>query len=249
MKTVILNKKKIDDIDLFIFDKDGTIIDIHSYWGAIIQLRAQFLCKKYLNSIDKKIYTELISVMGFDEHKQKIMPEGPVGIKSRGFIIGIVHHTFSKYFDISENDVSELFKKVDIYVNDHLSDYVKILPAVKKCLIKLKAVGVFTALATSDLTDRARMTMNILGIEDQFDFYIGGDKAESKPSPDMVNRCVDALNVSKENTCVVGDSITDLYLALNGKCHFIGVKTGLYCETFLKESGVLIETLDDLVIE
>lgn len=249
MNKIIINKKTIEGVELFIFDKDGTIIDIHYYWGAIIKLRAKFLVEKYFSEFNQNVYNALIESMGLDPKKNKLKPEGPVGIKPRSFIISTVHNTLLNYYSkVSNDDVSEIFKEVDVYANSKLSEYIKPLPYVSECLEQLKEAGIFAAVATSDLTERARMTMSILGIGDYFDFYIGGDKAQPKPLPDMVNLSIARFNAKVGNTFVIGDSIADLNLAKNAGCRFIGVKTGLYNKAFLEESEIIVETLNDIKI-
>ena len=38
---------QIDNIETILFDKDGTLIDLHFFWGKMTQLRAQAVIKKY----------------------------------------------------------------------------------------------------------------------------------------------------------------------------------------------------------
>jgi len=35
------------DTELVIFDKDGTLIDVHYYWGGMVELRAKLLSSWY----------------------------------------------------------------------------------------------------------------------------------------------------------------------------------------------------------
>jgi phosphoglycolate phosphatase len=249
MSEIQINEQEIKDVDLFIFDKDGTIIDIHFYWGALINLRAKYICDKFNPEDNNMVHNKLVDAMGFDVKTKKLKPEGPVGIKPRSFIIDKAFETFSQFQKVDREEISEIFKTVDVFVNKDLKDYLKILPGVRTFLSDMKLVGAEMAVATSDLTDRAHSTMEILQIDSFFNYYIGGDKAESKPAPDMVNKCVSHFNVSKKNTYVVGDSMADLELAKNGECHFIGVKTGLHNDKFLSEAEYLVEFLTDIKLK
>ena len=47
---------ELNDIELIIFDKDGTITDSHYFWQEIINRRAKKICKKLSlhNEFEKK---------------------------------------------------------------------------------------------------------------------------------------------------------------------------------------------------
>ena len=47
----------IKNVDTVLFDKDGTFIDAHVYWGRIIELRIQAVMNFY--QIDDKYFDEL----------------------------------------------------------------------------------------------------------------------------------------------------------------------------------------------
>ena len=77
--------------EIILFDKDGTLIDIHHYWSSMLKLRAALIIDKWFkNHINKKnIERDLIDSMGVDLLSGKIKLKGPVGIKSRNYIVGI----------------------------------------------------------------------------------------------------------------------------------------------------------------
>ena len=75
-------KWKIEDIDFVIFDKDGTFIDIHKYWGRVVELRANAIIR-YFN-LSQNFYKPLCDVMGYDINSKKLPPDSPVGLYARG---------------------------------------------------------------------------------------------------------------------------------------------------------------------
>jgi phosphoglycolate phosphatase len=234
------------NIDLVIFDKDGTLIDIDYYWGGMVKLRAEMLSKKYIEThAQEKVTNELMSDMGIDLNTGKIKSTGPVGINPREFIIDIAYQTIRKYFSaITLEQVSLVFQEIDTYSQAHLEKLVKPLPGVEELLIRLKQQQIKIAIATTDLTSRAKLAMNSIGLAHYFDEIAGSDLVDSaKPSPDLVNYLCKKLSSDKRRVLVIGDSTVDLKMAKLANVSFIGVKTGLHSPYFLENSEILVDDL------
>ena len=72
----------LDNIKVVIFDKDGTLIDIHHYWSSMIKIRASLVALKCFNNNGKdRIQNHLIDIMGVNLETYKMKPDGPVGVK------------------------------------------------------------------------------------------------------------------------------------------------------------------------
>jgi phosphoglycolate phosphatase-like HAD superfamily hydrolase len=100
---------------LIVFDKDGTLIDIHRYWGRMIEVRSLLISNLCESQPDKiATYTWLIDLMGFDLEKAKLKPEGPVGIKPRKYIVDLVSELIcQRKLNLSAEDIEETFLLVD----------------------------------------------------------------------------------------------------------------------------------------
>jgi HAD superfamily hydrolase (TIGR01549 family) len=118
------------------------------------------------------------------------------------------------------------------------------LPGVEALLKTLKQQKIKIAIATTDLTSRAKLAMDSIGLTHYFDCIAGADLVdEAKPSADLVNYLCDKMECAKSKTLVVGDSIVDLRMAESAQVDFIGVKTGLYTPEFLAHSQTLVDDL------
>ena len=45
----------LEDVRLILLDKDGTIIDIHHYWGSMLKERARLIVNRWFSDADVKI--------------------------------------------------------------------------------------------------------------------------------------------------------------------------------------------------
>jgi len=243
-KLFVNGEMRLDKLEGIIFDKDGTLIDIHHYWGSIIKIRATLIASKWLPK-KESVERELIEAMGVDFLSGKMKPTGPVGIKPRSFIVGVASEVVRSHGVLISNDEMEsIFLEVDKQTSKDMSPFLRLLPGVVELLGNLEKCGVAVAIATTDLTDRARLAMESLKIDHFFSEIVGGDLVENtKPSPDLALMIVDRLGVSSDRVVVVGDHPVDIGMgqAINAGLN-IGVLTGL-------SHAVLFDNLGCLVIK
>jgi len=222
---------------LIVFDKDGTLIDIHRYWGRMIEVRSLLISNLCESQPDKiATYTWLIDLMGFDLEKAKLKPEGPVGIKPRKYIVDLVSELIcQRKLNLSAEDIEETFLLVDEFSQKNIKSYIEVLPGVEGTLARLSGRGVYLAVATTDLSKRAKIGLQAGNIGWYFDAIVGGDQVDKpKPSPDMLIKLMDRFNVLPTETVMVGDAVVDHEMAKAAGVDFIGVKTGLIEPDFSK---------------
>ena len=253
MSKLILPSTTLDDIKMVIFDKDGTLIDVHHYWCSMIEFRAKFFIDSLRDEdIDKNaLYNDLVDSMGIDLVLKKMKPEGPVGIKPRTFIIDVANNVLAKYTSsYTKEKVADEFNKVDEYSKSKLKEIVKPLVGVKELLKNLKNANILSSIATTDLSTRATLAMHDLELEEFFCDIAGADLVKNaKPSSDLVEYLINRHNLSVADVVVVGDSMADLNMAKNAKCKFIGVKSGLFTEEFINNSENVIDNLLEVEVK
>ena len=162
----------------------------------------------------------------------KLRAEGPVGIKPRTFIIDLVAEFFlSTSLSLCREDVERIFMLVDKYSKTNMKSYIRVLPGVRSILASLKENGAEIAVATTDLSERAKIGLRTADIDQYVKAVVGGDQVRSpKPSPDMLLKLIDNFNVLIDDSIMIGDASVDQEMASALDMDFIGVKTGLVDE-------------------
>lgn len=216
MVTIAVNRYTIENIDLVVFDKDGTLIDLYTYWCSMIELRAQGMCSFYKLDVSKH-KENLMFEMGVDVPKKMLRPEGPVGILPRAVVQKAAENylTGLKCQDVS-NVCFQIFKDVDELSLSLLDKFIKPLNGAIELLRRIKQKNGKIAIATTDKTERAELAVKFLNIGDLIDLVVGADKvSQSKPAPDMLELIGKTLNIAPAGSVMVGDAKTDIRMGIN----------------------------------
>ena len=231
-----INEKIIDNIELAIFDKDGTLVDLYNYWANMINFRVESAQRKLGFNERNKI--DIMYAMGVDVENGRLRSEGPVGLKKREIVMQAMMDSLADIgFPDTYDTCFQIFKEVDEQSVNHLNDIVKPVNGMHELINSLYEKDCKIAIATTDKTARADLAMRHLGISEKMDTVVGEDLvANCKPHPDMANLILKELSVDKENTVIVGDAITDIEMGFNaGLKASIGVCSGLTSERKLGE--------------
>lgn len=246
-KTITVGSDRLNDIELIIFDKDGTLIDVHTYWANMIRFRTETISKELGFGDDVKI--GLMDSMGVNTEEMRIKPEGPVGIKKRKIVLQSgVDYLYSNGFGDQTDLFFDTFEQVDKKSLDHFDIIIKPIEGLYSLLKELKANGVKTAIATTDLTHRAKLAVDHLKIQDFIDLTIGADMVENpKPNPEIICNICEELKVDISHAIMVGDTKADLQTGINAGCYSIGVASGLESfESLLKLSPYVVNSIADI---
>ena len=249
MKTVIFGDRPFET-ELIIFDKDGTLTDFRKTWLPILEKRLDILTDK-LHLEDREEAFRKTAYKRFGINGEHIDPYGPFPYTpphEDEVIFATVLYDFGIPYEkgkmAARESVIEAEREIDrieISVLYH---------GVEDVLRRLNAGGLLLTLATADLTDLACATLKRLCIFDLFDFVVGADMVtHNKPHPEMVEKTLEALNISAVKTALIGDSIVDMQM---GKAAGIGLtvgvtESGIASKSDLtSHSDVVIDSLRDI---
>lgn len=234
-----------------IFDKDGTLIDLYNYWSNMIRHRAELICKEL--DLDKTDEKRLMYEMGVDLDTKSLRPEGPVGVKKREVVMqAAVDYLASIGYEGKTEMCFGIFNAVDDSSFKKFNEIIKPINGTHNLINVLKKEHCKIAIATTDRTERAKLAMDFIKLGNSIDLIIGADCVKNaKPAPDMVNRICNNLKISKSNSVMVGDAITDIQMGINSNLKAsIGVCTGITPKVKLLEiTKYVSDSISEIIIE
>ncbi len=113
-------------------------------------------------------------------------------------------------------------------------------PYATKMLESLKQRGYLLAVATGKARRSLDRVFRDVHCRHLFDATRCADETESKPHPRMLNELMQELNVSAEQTLMVGDTEFDMVMASNAGVDAVGVSYGVHKRQRLLKHQALI---------
>ncbi|MEN3330399.1 MAG: hypothetical protein V7638_5206 [Acidobacteriota bacterium] len=114
---------------------------------------------------------------------------------------------------------------------------VRALPGAQELLAYLTKAGVPWAIATSGRYQSARLSLDLLGVDDDVPIITRDMVRHAKPDPDLFLAAAEKLGVSIEESVVFGDSIWDLLAARRARALGVGLLSGGYGREELERAG------------
>lgn len=233
-----------------IFDKDGTLIDSHVYWGEIIRRRAAALAAKL--GAGPGLRADLTEAMGYDHASGKLRPEGPIALKSRAEVIkAVTARAAAAGFSLSAEETASVFSEVHAGLAGNMAGFIKPLPGVKEFLAALAAAGVPCALVTSDSASSSAEILNIMGLAGSFSAVLGRESSpESKDTGLPAKEAARLLGLETSQVICIGDAPVDVQMA--GKAGLLGavaVATGqVPAGELAKLTPYLADSMDEIKV-
>lgn len=234
-----------------IFDKDGTITDSNKYWSKIIKMRAKLIINR--NKISSKFYPELCKSMGLNIQTNKLLPSGPIALKSRDeVIIKVLKFLESINHPLNFQSIDNLFIEVNNDFSKISSDFIKPIKPCINLIHKLHQCKVKLSLVTSDTTQNAELACEKLKISSCFDFIIGGDQTkQNKSSGAPAIHACKLMHLETKDTICIGDAPMDFEMSKNSNLKgCILVESGqIPIKSLFKYSKYCVKSLSEIKIE
>lgn len=184
------------DKKCIVFDVDGTLIDTR-YQN----------CEALKVALKKKINYDIT-----DEELYMSM--------------GLPGEETLKKINVDVDDIKDMMEAW-IYELGVFSYTVKLYEGIREILKYLKNANYKLGIVTSRCDDEIKNDAVLNEIINYFDSVVGfSNELKPKPSADQLNKVMKELNVTKEETIYIGDTIYDYYCAKNSGVEFLLVEWG-----------------------
>jgi phosphoglycolate phosphatase len=201
-------------IDLVIFDKDGTLVDLHAPWGRW----AEHIAERLAQTIAPD---ELLRRIGWDSTNRRIQPETPLAIapvdEMRAVLATMLHERGLGWTAATAAARAAMTA-------------IPVEPAPPLCPLQplfehLRANHVQIAIVTTDEKVGVVRDLEPLGLLPSIAMIFGSDAGlPVKPAPDIVLAAVAQTGIPASRVAVIGDSVADLAM---GRAAGAGLAVGV----------------------
>lgn len=241
---------QIDHIDTVLFDKDGTFIDLHYFWGKMTEMRAKAVINQYNLSID--FMDNLCEYLGYNRKQKKMLKDGITALYSRPRIIEIFKNNLLDLNIIATTkDIENIFDNVSKEFYQEIHKYTKPIDDAIKFIRDLYSHGVKLGIVTSDSVDSTMLTLEYYDWEKYFSAVIGRESTkENKESGIPAKKALEIMHSTPNNTIMIGDAPMDYLAAKNaGIDKTILVATGqLNIKDLKSYSNYVVNSLNKIKI-
>ncbi len=229
---------KIKSPEAIIFDKDGTLLSLYSFWGPVSYEAIRCILNK--NSAPISLADRIMKAGGFDNGKADIR-----GVLSYGTfeeIAELIAEELKK--EEIEFSLSELIIDTKREFEDKLSLGVTAptCEGLFETLSSLKSRSVKLFVVTTDRINSTMLGLRTLGIDSLFDEVITAEKVTPKPDPAAIEYLVSKYGFDKKKMVMVGDTFNDTRFAKAGGIFGVAVSD-------IEENRHLLSEAADAVIE
>lgn len=222
---------------LIVFDKDGTLMEL----GHPVVKLADDLINEFSTRTDIHVpKSEIKDAFGIvDDHIDKM-----IGAKTTKAIV-------SSLEKLPNGDAmaSWLLKKIEHATSDNEAEDIEIIKGVQDTLKSLHDKGYMLAIVSADDTASMDLFIDKYSIREYFDKIITSDSSDyHKPQKELLQLIMDDLNVTKEETMMVGDTEMDVELGQNGEVSkIVGVLSGSGDAQDLRNADIVLNSIAEMM--
>jgi len=232
----------LEDIDLVVFDKDGTLIDFHAMWGGW----ARQLGARLDDVIRRPVSPDVFATIGFDPTTGRVAPGGPLATGTMAGIEETVARVLRRW--CPSIAAARRATAAAWLVPDPAALAVP-LADLGAIFGRLRAEGRRIAVITTDDRAPTDATLRALGIREHVAALVCGDDGFAlKPAPDAVIAVCHAFRTEPAKVAVIGDTPADLAMARQaGAGRVVAVRSGVGSATDLVLADVVIDSVAALL--
>ncbi len=208
---------EVNDISIrgIIFDKDGTLIKFDDFWRPVTEQAVTYIIRRL--NVSENIKNELMAAAGIDEGINGLICRGTYAQVAASFESVLKKH----------GEAADKLDALTFEAFESSRECGKVVAAcenIKGLLEELKRRGMSIFLVTTDCSEITEKCLDELGIKEYFDeVYTDDGVLPSKPDPYYINEIIKKYGFNRNELLMVGDTVTDMEFAKNGKISAVGV--------------------------
>ena len=233
-----------------IFDKDGTLFDYAEVWGPTIKEYAKTILMTFDVRNQDEARQRIYEIVGIDD-KGNSYPEG--FLFNHDHIVRIFFKilAFCIHNRISPWKMYRLLMKLLNSKNRQIYFKLKDMDfsPVQKLMKALKDDGMTIGLVTNDITANTKVFLDLMGIAGYVSFLRTKESnCKGKPNDESIRQFSSLFWMTRDEICLVGDSIVDMEYARRGRVGYtVAVLTGYGLREKLEEyADVVYDRIEDL---
>ncbi len=137
---------------------------------------------------------------------------------------------------------------LNFYANKHTT-MASIYPGIKEIIQAIKSAGLPISIFTGKGKSTTEITLGFIEVYEYFDMIVTSDDVKNhKPSPEGINKFIDAFNLQRNRVLMIGDSPADILASKNAGIKIASVVWDSYAKdkVLSMESDYVFHTVSEL---
>lgn len=239
------------EIDLVVFDKDGTLMDFDRLWTG--KLKAAIDSLMAAADGPEMLQVALSATLGLDPDAMKVVPESPLAVATLpkiGIAAAVVLHQAGYTWHEAERLCTAHFQPV--IEAPPRADDVRPIGDVTGLMGRLKGAGARIAIFTSDDRLGTEVSLPMMQIDRFVEAMVcGDDPIKGKPSGDGLRHLSKHFGIAPERMLMIGDSVSDMRAARDAKLGWrLAVRSGTGDPgDLVGAADAVIDSIDGLMLD
>lgn len=204
-----------------IFDKDGTLMQFEPFWGGVARAAIREIAREAEISDLESVIEQAIGLTDNGIDTAGILCAGTYAQMAE--TVNAIVSKSGKSFRFTARRIAEIFEK-----NIGYGEVLPTCESLAELLEGWKRRGYLLFLATTDDATITEYCLKGLSIADKFErLYTDDGSLLTKPAPDIIFEIERDFGLKEEDLYMVGDTMTDVLFAKNGKIKSVCVGRGV----------------------
>jgi HAD superfamily hydrolase (TIGR01549 family) len=238
------------DAKVLVFDKDGTLIDFHTIWGARMVSAAESIVSACKGNDDLR--DQLFRTVGYSLERNQTFGSGPLAVapiaELETIVATVLYQAGISWDEAVTLAVEHLTKRM---VAPPAADEIRPRTNLVSLLRKFHDAEMRLAVATTDNRLSTKHCLEVLGIESLIEQLLCGDDqtGSRKPDPAVLLDIAESFSAPINKVIMVGDTVSDLKMAKAAGAMAVAVTGGAGSRDELEQQAdVVIDSLEEISV-